>query len=150
MRKALVLLLFLPAGLLAGGCLQSSKDRYIADLKPLNNRLVKVNDQMVETISTASTRSPRRFAAELTPLSGQLITLSRQIGDLDTPEDLRQESAALTRSLDTTGAGANRTATFARRADARALTRATMDLADEVNRVIKANRRLAKATGAAG
>lgn len=95
-----MLLLFVPAGLMAGGCLQSSKDR--------------------------------------------------QIDDLDTPEDLRQESDALTRSLDTTGAGATRTATFARRADARALTRATMDLADRVNRVILANRRLAKATGAAG
>lgn len=148
--KLLAVLLVLPTGLLVAGCLQSSKDRYIADFRPLNDRLVQVNGQMVETINTASTRSPRRFAAKLTPLSAQLTTLSRQIGDLDTPEDLRQESAALTRSLDSTGVGANRTATFARRADARALTRATMDLADHVNRVIRDNRRLAKATGAAG
>jgi len=144
------LLVLLAACLALPGCLQSSKDRYVADYEPLNNRLVRVNGELVEAINTAATRSPRHFATELRPLSGELTRLSRQIGDLDTPEDLREESAVLTRTLKVTGAGANRTATYARRYDRRALADATVKLAEDANRLIRANRRLARATGAAG
>ena len=49
-----------------------------------------------------------------------------------------------------TGAGANRTATYARRDDRSALADATVQLAEDANRLIRANRRLARATGAAG
>lgn len=147
----LFLLLVLSCATLAlTGCFQSTKDRYIADYQPLNDRLVKVNDRLVEAINTASTRSPGRFASELTPLSGEMTTLSRQINALDTPEDLREESGSLSRRLKRTGAGVGRTAGFARRADSRGLVSSTKELADEVNGVILAARKLADATGAAG
>ena len=145
MRMPLAALLALAAALGAAGCLQSSKDRYIADYQPLNDRLMKVNDRMVRTLNTSS--SPGTLARELAPLSGQLTRLGRQISDLDTPEDLRQESAALSRSLERTGRGADRTATVARRADRRALVAATRDLADGVNAVIRRSQRLAEAAG---
>ena len=139
-----MLLLVLAAGIQTG-CLQSSKDRYIADYQPLNDRIVKVNDRMVDTLNTPS--SPGKLARELTPLSGQLTRLGRQISDLDTPEDLRQESAALSRSLTRTANGAGRTASAAREADGRALVDATRDLADDVNALIRRSERLAEAAG---
>ena len=42
------------------GCLESSKDRFIADYQPLNDRLVKVNGKLVKTLNTPS--SPDRLA----------------------------------------------------------------------------------------
>ena len=86
-----------------------------------------MNGKLVKTLNTPS--SPDRLATELTPLSGELTRLSRQISDLDTPEDLRQESGALTRTLARTGAGAGTAADAAREADRRALVDATKALA---------------------
>ena len=145
MRKPIVGLLALAAALGPAGCLQSSKDRYIADYQPLNDRILKVNDRIVDTLNTPS--SPGKLSRELTPLSGQLTRLGRQIADLDTPEDLRQESAALSRSLTRTGEGAGRTAVAAREADGPALVHATRDLADDVNALIRRSQRLAEAAG---
>ncbi len=145
-----MLVLLAAAALRAGGCLQSSKDRYIADYQPLNDRLVKVNREMVQAINTAPERSSQRLATELAPLSRELTRLSRQIAALETPDDLRQESDALTSRLRRTGARADRTVVFARRSDGPALSAETRRLADDVNGVIRATRRLARATGAAG
>ena len=142
MSRVTAALAVLGACLLAAGCsTQSTKDRYIADYQPLNDRLVKVNEDLVEAINTASTASPGRFARELTPLSGEMTTLSRQIRALDTPEDLREESGSLSRRLRRTGAGVDRTAGYARRADSQGLVRSTRTLADEVNGVIRASRK---------
>ena len=138
-------LLVLPAGVLAGGCAESSKDRFISDYQPLNDQMVKVNGQLVDTLNTPS--SPGKLADELTPLGGRLNRLSRQVSDLDTPEDLREESAAVSRSLARTGAGADRTAAFAREADRRALVGATKELAADVNRLVRETKRLAEAAG---
>ncbi len=148
MRLSLLLALLLGAVLALTGCFESTKDRYVSDYQPLNDRLVKVNQELVEAINTASARGPRRLAGELTPLAGELEVLSRQIADLDTPEDLRQESATLTRRLRRTGRGAGSTAALARRPDRTGLASATTELADQVNGVIRATRRLARATGA--
>ena len=145
MRLPLLLLALICAPLAFAGCMQSSKDRYIADLQPLNDRLVTVNGKLVKTLNTPS--SPDRLATELTPLSGELTRLSRQIEGLDTPEDLRQESDALSRTLARTGSGADRAAGAARAADRRALLAATKRLADDVNRGIRQADRLARAAG---
>jgi hypothetical protein len=145
MRLPLLLLALTCAPLAFAGCMQSSKDRFIADYQPLNDRLVSVNGKLVKTLNTPS--SPDKLATELTPLSGELTRLSRQISDLDTPEDLRQESGALSRTLARTGAGADTAATAAREADRRALVNATKALADDVNRGIRQADRLARAAG---
>ena len=68
-----------------------------------------LNDRLVRTLGTPS--SPDRLAGELAPLPGEMDRLGRQIAALETPEDLREESAALSRSLARTGAGVDRTAT---------------------------------------
>jgi len=145
MRLPSLLPVLLCVPLALAGCLESSKDRFIADYQPLNDRLVTVNGKLVKALNTPS--SPDRLATELTPLSGELTRLSRQISDLDTPEDLRQESGALTRTLARTGAGAGTAAAAAREADRRALVDATKALADDVNRGIRQADRLARAAG---
>ena len=145
MRLPSLLPVLLCVPLALAGCLESSKDRFIADYQPLNDRLVTVNGKLVKALNTPS--SPDRLATELTPLSGELTRLSRQISDLDTPEDLRQESGALTRTLARTGAGADTAAAAAREADRRALVDATKALADDVNRGIRQADRLARAAG---
>ncbi len=145
MRLPSLLVALLCAALALTGCFESSKDRFIADYQPLNDRLVSVNGKLVKTLNTPS--SPDKLATELTPLSGELTRLSRQISDLDTPEDLRQESGALSRTLARTGAGADTAATAAREADRRALVNATKALADDVNRGIRQADRLARAAG---
>jgi len=138
-------MLMLAVAVTLSGCLQSSKDRYIADYEPLNDRLLTVNKRLVRTLNTST--SPHRLASELTPLSGELNQLSRQISRLDTPEDLRQESDALSRTLARTGADADRTASAARRRNRRALLGASRNLADQVNRGIRQADRLARAAG---
>ncbi len=145
MRMPIVALPVL-AALAAGGCdLESGKDRYVADYQPLNDRVVQLNERLVKTLNTPG--SPGRLAGELAPLSRQLDRLSRQVAALDTPEDLREESAALSRSLARTGAGAGRTATFARSADRPALVASTRRLADDVNLLAQRTKRLADAAG---
>jgi hypothetical protein len=150
MRVRLLSALAAAAVLLAAGCGQSTKDRYIDDYSPLNDRLLTANDRLVRAINTAPGKSPTELATELKPLSGEMSRLSRQIAGLDTPEDLRQESAALARDLDRTGRGAGRTASAAKRRDRHAMAVATLDLAHSVNRVSRAADRLARATGATG
>ena len=145
MRLPSLLPVLLCVPLALAGCLESSKDRFIADYQPLNDRLVTVNGKLVKALNTPS--SPDRLATELTPLSGELTRLSRQISDLDTPEDLRQESGALARTLARTGTGADTAAAAAREADRRALVDATKALADDVNRGIRQADRLARAAG---
>ncbi len=62
MRLPCTVLLALPCAPLAlAGCIESSKDRYIADYQPLNDRSGKVNDRLVETLNTPS--SPGKLAA---------------------------------------------------------------------------------------
>jgi len=132
--------------LAAAGCgLESGKDRYVADYQPLNDQVVQLNERLVKTLNTPS--SPGRLAGELAPLSSRLDRLSRQVAALDTPEDLREESTALSQSLARTGAGAGRTATFARNADRPALVASTRRLADDVNRLAQRTKRLADAVG---
>jgi len=145
MRLPSLLPALLCVPLALSGCLESSKDQFIADYQPLNDRLVTLNGKLVKTLNTPS--SPDRLATELTPLSGELTRLSRQISGLDTPEDLRQESDALSRTLARTGSGADRAASAARAADRRDLLAATKRLADDVNRGIRQADRLARAAG---
>lgn len=145
MRRPCSLVLLCTCLALAGCSLESKKNRYAEDYRPLNDQVVQVNERLVTTLNTPS--SPGKLAAELRPLSGRLARLSREVAALDTPEDLREESEALSRSLARAGQGARRTAGFARHADRPALVAATRRLADDVNALNRRTKRLADAVG---
>ncbi|MGI8749278.1 MAG: hypothetical protein ACR2J6_01800 [Thermoleophilaceae bacterium] len=131
-----------------GGCGQSEKDKYIDAYSPLNTRLIKVNDDLARTINGSQKKSNARLAGDFTPLGRKLGTLSRQIGALDTPADLEQESKALTGTLDTAREDVDGVVAAARRNDAQALSKAGIRLPDEANKISSTANRLARATGA--
>jgi hypothetical protein len=131
-----------------GGCGQSEKDKYIESYRPLNSRLIKLNDDLARTINGSETKTNAELEREYTPLGARLGSLSRDIGKLDTPVDLRQESKALRQTLDATRTDVDGVAEAARKRDARALASASVRLPREANTISTAANRLARATGA--
>jgi len=131
-----------------GGCGQSEKDKYIDAYSPLNTRLIKVNDDLARTINGSQNKTNAQLAAGFAPLGKKLRTLSRQIGALDTPADLKQESKALTDTLDTTREDVDGVVAAARKEDARALAAVSMRLPDKANTISTKANGLARATGA--
>ncbi len=146
--RPLLLACVVVLAVIAGGCGQSEKDKYIDSYRPLNSRLVKLNDDLARTINGSETKTNAELAREFTPLSTRLGALSRDIRKLNTPVDLRQESKALSQTLDTTRTDVDGVARAARRRDARGLAAASVRLPQEANRISAAANRLARATGA--
>lgn len=135
------------AGLL-GGCGKSEKDKYIDAYSPLNTRLIKVNDDLARTINGSANKSNAQLAKEFGPLGRRLGMVSREIGALDTPTDLEQESKALTNALDAAREDVDGVAAAARRDDSRALAAASVGLPEKANRISSTANRLVRATGA--
>lgn len=134
--------------LLASGCGESEKDKYIEDYKPLNERLLKVGEAVGRAPLEAGTESNANLARRFNRYADDLDRVNRDIAALDTPADLMEESKALTRTIGVVIADLEKIATAAREADERAAAAATLSLPDHANAVNRAQNRLAKATGA--
>jgi len=135
-------------GILASGCGESEKDKYIDDFKPLNGRLLKLGESIgsapLETGSDGNARLARRFGQYATDLGD----VSSDIASLDTPRELEAESKALTRRIEVVVKDLRKISAAAKRGDQRAAAAATAALTDDANDVNRAQNRLATATGA--
>ena len=136
------------AALMAAGCGESEKDKYVDDYNPLNERLLAIGEEVGRAPLEAGTESNAKLARRFDKYADDLDRVNKDIAALDTPDDLVDESKALTRSIVVVIADLERIATAAREADQRAAAAGTLSLTDHANAVNRAQNRLAKATGA--
>jgi hypothetical protein len=148
MLRRIVLCLTLAAAVLAAGCGQSAKDKYISDYKPINRDLIALGNQLGKAVNTANTKSNPQLATQFTGFQKQLTGIRKRVDGLDTPSDLKDESKALSASIDTVEQDVGDIAAAARKSDPSAAATATVRLSRDSNRVNNAQNTLAKATGA--
>jgi hypothetical protein len=147
-RRALPCL-SLAAALLAAGCGQSAKDKYISSYKPINRDLIRVGDQLSKAVSTADNhKSNAQLAAQVAGFETQLKGIRKRVDGLDTPDDLKGESRALSLSIGVVQDDVGDIARAAGKSDAQAAATATVRLSTDSNRVNTAQNTLAEATGA--
>jgi len=137
------------AALVAAGCGKDDKEKYVEAYDPLNERLLKLGDAVGRAPLEAGTESNARLAHRFNRYADDLDRVNRDIAALDTPDDLMDESKALTRAIGVVIVDLENVATAAREADQRRAGAATLSLTDHTNAVNRAQNRLARATGAA-
>jgi hypothetical protein len=147
-RLAVLLCLAVAASVLAAGCGESAKDKYISSYKPINKDLIALGNKLGTAVNTANTKSNPQLAAQFSGFQKQLVTIRKRVDGLDTPDDLKDESRALSSAIDTVQEDVGDIATAARKSDAAGAGAATVRLSRDSNRVNNAQNTLAKATGA--
>lgn len=130
------------------GCGQSDKDKYINDYKPLNDKLLKLGDDLTSTVNGAGSDSNSQLASKFDGFDARFTSLRKQIIALNTPSDLKAPSKALTESLASTQKDVAAIAKAAKASDPSAARSATVKLAADAQTVNIDQNKLAKATGA--
>jgi hypothetical protein len=148
MRRNVLPCLALVAALLAAGCGQSAKDKYISSYKPINRDLIRVVDRMATAVNSAGGKSNAQLSTQFGGFQTQLKGIRKRVEGLDTPDDLKDESRALSVAIGTVEGDVGDIATAARKSDAQGAAAATVRLSRDSNRVNTAQNTLAKATGA--
>ena len=147
-RLALLLCLLVLAPLAAAGCGQDDKEKFVEDYKPLNDRLLKIGDDLGEGLRSAGNKSNKRLAEQFAGFALRLQAVNKEIRDLDTPDDLKDERvelsariADLVKSLqDISGAAGTN--------NVDAAATAMVDLGTTSEALNEAQNKLARATGA--
>ncbi len=149
MTRRLVLPLVLAAlAAVAAGCGESSKDKFIDDYKPLNDRLLKVGQDLGTGLQKAEGKSNKALSEQFAAYALRLQSVSKDIRRLETPSELEDESDALTSRIDATVENLKEISGAAANNDAQAAATATVELATNSQALNRAQNRLAKATGA--
>jgi hypothetical protein len=140
-------LLLCAIALVGGGCGDGDeeKDEYVKKFKPLNERLVAVSQQISESLAGAEGIETLGVKFDLQIV--QLETVNRNIENLDTPEDLRDESAALTRSVRASVATLREISTAVREGKQAKAASAAVELASRAQAANRAQERMTRATG---
>jgi hypothetical protein len=132
----------------AAGCGQSEKDKYIEAYKPVNDELIKLGQRLGTAVNSASSENNAQLARKFTALDADFKKTQKRIDDLDTPDDLKDESKALSDAIGTVEGDVAEIAKAAKESDPRAAAAATVRLTRDSNRVNVTQNKLAKATGA--
>jgi hypothetical protein len=147
-RSAAFVLVVVLAAAGGAGCGESDKDKYIDDYKPLNEDLLNVSEKLSKAVQSADSQNDAQLADTFEGLADDLQKVGDDIADLDTPDDLKNESATLTRRIDAAVDDINDIAKAAADHDAQAAAAATVALGAAGLAVNRAQNALAKATGA--
>jgi hypothetical protein len=147
-RRIALLCVVVAAALLTAGCGESAKDKYISDYKPINRDLIALGTKLGRAVNTANAKSNPQLAVQFSSFEKQLQGIRKRVDGLDTPDDLKDESKALSTAIGTVEQDVGDIATAARKSDASAAASATVRLSRDSNRVNNAQNTLAKATGA--
>jgi hypothetical protein len=139
-------LLLCIAALAAAGCGENEKERYVDEYKPLNDRLIAVSQQI--SASLAGSEGNETVGVRLDLQIAQLETVNRNIENLDTPEELRDESSALTRRIRDSVATLKEISTAIQDGKPEKASSATVELASRAQAVNAAQKNLSRATGA--
>ena len=136
------------SALVAAGCGEDEKDKFVDDYKPLNDRLLKIGEAVRRAPLEAGRESNAQLARRFNRYADDLDKFNRDLAALDTPSDLEDESKALTRAIGVVIVDLENVATAAREADQRRAGAATLALTEHSPAVNRAQNRLARATGA--
>lgn len=149
MRRRLVLPVILALlAAAAAGCGQSAKDKYIGDYKPLNDQLLKVGQELGRGVAGADKKSDAALARQFSGIAKDLASVNAKIKDLDTPAELKDESATLAKRIDATVKNVEDISKAAKDGDGQGAAAATVRLSSNASKVNIAQNKLAKATGA--
>jgi hypothetical protein len=150
MRRAIATTLSVTAlfAIPVAGCGQSDKDKYVDDYKPLNNKLVKLGDDVVSEVNGASSKSNTQLAAAFSTLGKRIAAVRTDIAGLDTPTELKDESKGLTDALSSAQSDVEAISKAAKESDPTAAQAASKKLATDADKVTTNQNKLAKATGA--
>jgi hypothetical protein len=86
-------------GLLAAGCGGSDREDYEKDYRPLDRKLVRLGDDVGQTIATAPQTPDRDLARKLGELADRTGDFERELDDLDPPDDLQPDHERLVASV---------------------------------------------------
>jgi uncharacterized protein Yka (UPF0111/DUF47 family) len=114
----------------------------------VNDRLLEVGRDLSAAVARAENASDAELARQLDRLARALGSVKREIEGLDTPADLGDESAALTRQIDSAADDLEAISRAAAEKDPEAAAEATVRLAATSQKVNSAQNELARATGA--
>jgi hypothetical protein len=129
-------------------CGESEKDKYIDDFKPLNDRLLDLGGELGAAVGGADAASDAALAKQFEGLAKRLDRVNKEIADLDTPSDLKDEAKELNGRIDDAVGDLEDIGKAARQHDAEDAAAGTVQLATDAEAVNKAQNKLAKATGA--
>ena len=149
MRRVAVPFLLILIAILVAACGESEKDKYIDDYKPLNEELLNVGEKLSKEVQGADQETDAQLEDTFQGLAKELERVGDEIADLDTPDDLKEESEALTKRIDAAVAGISAFAKAAGSNAAEAEAAALVALGTAAVAVNRAQNELAKATGAA-
>ena len=136
------------AGLAASGCGQTEKEKYIDDYRPVNDRLLKIGQEIGTAPLAAGPQSNVKISEQFAKYASDLDDVRKDIAALDTPDSLKDESKALTSSIAVVETDLRDISGAAKRADKRAASAGTVALRAHAARVNFSQNRLARATGA--
>jgi hypothetical protein len=132
----------------ASGCGQTEKEKYVDDYKPLNDRLLKVGQEIGTAPLAARRQSNVKISQQFDKYASDLDDVRKDIASLDTPDSLKPESKSLTSAIGLAVTDLRDISGAAKRADKRAAAGATLELRDHAEKVNFSQNRLATATGA--
>lgn len=148
MPRRLALLLALAALVAVTGCGEDEKEKFIGAYRPLNDRLLKVGEDLGAGLQNAGGKTNKQLAREFAAYALRLESINRDIAALDTPSDLRDESEALTTQIEATVKSLKDISGAAGANDPQAAAAATVELGTSSQALNRAQNKLAKATGA--
>ena len=150
MTRRLVLLLSLLAlaGVASAGCGEDEKDKFVEDYRPLNDRLLKIGSDLGEGLRSAGNKSNRRLAEQFAGFGLRLSAVAKDIRNLETPDELKDESSNLTARIDDVVKNLQDISGAAGTGDPQAAAAATVELGTTAQALNTAQNKLARATGA--
>lgn len=141
-------LAFLVAAIVLAGCGKSQEEKYADDFKPVNDRLLKLGERIGTRLGDASKQTNATLARQFSGFASDLEKVNGEIGALDPPKNLRDESRALRGRIEVVVGDLEDIAEAARSGDPKAARRAALSFGRHSPPLNQAQNRLAKATGA--
>jgi PBP1b-binding outer membrane lipoprotein LpoB len=143
-RLAAVLIAALALAGCGGG--ESTEDRYKEDFPPLSRQVVRLGQEVGDSIQSASeTSSDAQLAADFARHATRLSELQQQIDDLEPPDDLAKEQDRLVSAIGESQGALDEIASAAAKGDPQAASQATTDLIQSSEDLRNARRTLARA-----
>ena len=145
---ALALAALAAALVVVAGCGGADEGKYKQAYRVLNDRLLKIGEDLATGLRTARGKSNKELSEEFAAFALRLEAVNRDLRRIDTPDDLEDESSTLASRIDATVKSLKQISGAAANADAQAAAEATVELGENSRAVNRAQNELARATGA--
>jgi hypothetical protein len=133
------------AGLALGACGGDSEEEYRDEFQPINQEVLKLGEQVGETIEGAGDVSDAQLAEDFGDYAQELGDLQQDLDELEPPDDLAEEQDDLVAAMGEVQGPLEDIAAAAEEGDPQAATEATEDLIQRSLDLRDARRALARA-----